>query len=690
MKKNSFLMLFALMLFFVSCRNELDSLQESTPSSLQAQEFSSSQLISMSRVKKEIKSFSKIHNKFIGSKTAKTSGIVNSDNVLYRKWENAATGAKTYTLPINTYSAENPYYMIQQILVSSTGVETTRYLKIIPTTPPAYKTQDVLKTLTGSIEIYDEDLSFVFATDYINGIATENGNKQLANKSAGECTVSYSISEVTCSNGGGHGVGASCNPGLTNDAHYVVNIDISCPHDFGPSGIGNPGTGSSGSGSLGGGYVFDEQLNSLLTNPTFLYGDYLTSPGHELLLQIVRQWIPSNITDLNGDLSDLNNRLQHFSNNDQMFNDLAVYNQNTPNVPNAEVTDYSIRVYELFKFLLNNPSPENGQIAAWAVSFFDQNRFVSWEEFRNTHILNTGFVSYINTLPMTLKQTIYNQSNQAFLFGLNSYYSSQGGSQKTQNFINWALQFKANDSSLTWAQFQNWFIEEPILNNTLQNELFEDWADPNRVKPTTRFKNHTKINGIYNQIKSASNFKQYLQNFEPTFSVAHLMFDLDATQNPNALAETNPPSNYWIKIIFNKNKDWNNTPKVVIADTFMHEMIHAEIYRKLMSLASTNGNIDVNKITADLLQHNYPGLFDYYVRFTNGDADAQHQLMAAHYVNIMVNFLKQVYGTQYSDVEYKTIVWMGLQGTKAWNLLQQSEKTLYLNTWNSNYWLWEL
>ncbi|KUJ57070.1 hypothetical protein [Chryseobacterium aquaticum] len=463
MKKISILMLMASIFFLCSCRNEADALQETTSNSLQIQKFGSSQLISINTVKKEIKNFSKIQNKFISSTAAKTSTIIDSDNVLYRKWENTTTGTKTYTLPINTYSAQMPYYMIQQILVSSNGAETTRYLKIIPTTPPAYKTQDVLKNLTGSIEVYNENLSFVFATDYINGVATKN-NEQMANKSAGECTTSFTITEVTCSNGGGHGVGASCDTGLTNDAHYVVNIDISCPHEFGPATIGNPE--SSGSGNLGGGYVFDEQLNALLTNPTFLYGDYLTSPGHELLLQIVRQWIPANVTDINGDLSELNTRLQHFSNNDQMFNNLATYNQNTPNVPNAEVTDYSIRVYELFKFLLNNPSPENGQIAAWAVSFFDQNRFISWEEFKNSYIMNAGFISYINTLPMSLKQVIYNQANQEFLFGLNTYYTSQAGSQQAKNFINWALQFKAGNTTTTWTTFKPMLT---FLHNFLQD-----------------------------------------------------------------------------------------------------------------------------------------------------------------------------------------------------------------------------
>lgn len=381
MKKISSLMLLTLAFLILSCRNELDPLQESTSNSLKVQKSISSKLIPINTIKMEVESFSKIQNKLKNSKLGKTSLDANSNKILYRKFENSTTGTTTYTLPINSYSSQQPYYLIQQILVSPSDVETTRYLKIIPNTPPAFKTEDVLRTLTGSIEVYDEDMSYVSATNYINGVAQDLSSQ---NKASGECDVDIITTEILCSNGDSHHVGETCDPKYTNDAYFDVTIVVSCPHDFGPAVIGNPGT--SGSGSLSGGYVFDEQLNALLTNSTFLYGDYLTSPGHDLLLQAVRQWIPYNITDINGDLTDLNNRLEHFANNDQMFNDLAVYNQNTPNVANAEVTDYNIRVYELFKFLLNNPSPENGQIAAWGVSFFDQNRFVSWEQFKKLFI----------------------------------------------------------------------------------------------------------------------------------------------------------------------------------------------------------------------------------------------------------------------------------------------------------------
>lgn len=258
-------------------------------------------------------------------------------------------------------------------------------------------------------------------------------------------------------------------------------------------------------------------------------------------------------------------------------------------------------------------------------------------------------------------------------------------------FLSFSQQFFSSNPDTTWSQFENWFLEVPILNNNLQNELFEDWADPNRVKPTTKFKNHAKINGIYNKIKTAANFNQYLKNFAPEGSVAHLIFDIGATESSQSQAETSEPKNYWMTIKFNQNIDWANTPKIVIAGTFMHELIHAEILRQLLAVANSNGSINEVTLLDYAKKHKHVELFNAFVKYKTNDANFQHQFMAEKYVTTIVNFLKQVYGTQYTDIEYKTVAWMSsLKDTKAWNLLPQSEKDLYTNTFNTNYWLWEL
>ncbi|MCD0455950.1 hypothetical protein LPB85_10940 [Chryseobacterium sp. LC2016-27] len=326
----------------------------------------------------------------------------------------------------------------------------------------------------------------------------------------------------------------------------------------------------------------------------------------------------------------------------------------------------------------------------------------------------SSFPIFVKNLQPDLKAIINAPENEEFYNVFLKYYNLSYESTESKEMIKWGLKVKQNNSlttidqilpmltfaeiffpanpDTTFAQFQDWFLDEPILDNTLQNELFEDWADINRVKPTTKFKKHAKLNSIYNKIKTSANFNEYLKNFESNFSVAHLVFDINSITKVDALAETTEPINYFIKITFNKDKDWNNIPKVVVAGTFMHEMIHAEMFRKLLSINSTpNGNIDWDLVKSLNTEHNYPGLYDYYVRSMSGDTNSHHEAMAAHYVNIMVNFLKQVYGNQYTDIEYKSIIWMSsLKGTRAWNLLSQSQKNLYETTFNNNYWNWEM
>lgn len=276
-------------------------------------------------------------------------------------------------------------------------------------------------------------------------------------------------------------------------------------------------------------------------------------------------------------------------------------------------------------------------------------------------------------------------------FTAQAIYTSllNNNTQSNKDYISVRISLLVNGLDITNAEFQSWVLN-PTLSTSLFQELIIDWRNPTIVKPTARFKNNAKLNSIYNQAKNAANFKQYLQNFEPTFSVAHLKFDVGVVVNPNALAETKEPISYWIDITFNNAYDYANTPKVIIAYAFMHEMIHAEMFRKLLSISSTpQGNINWAEVKNLLNTHNYPGLFDYYTRYLASDANLDHSIMGAHYITIIVNYLKQIYGNKFTDIEYKTIAWSGLRESKAWKLLPTSERQLYLNTWNSNYWLWE-
>src|SRR5690606_27394051 len=118
-------------------------------------------------------------------------------------------------------------------------------------------------------------------------------------------------------------------------------------------------------------------------------------------------------------------------------------------------------------------------------------------------------------------------------------------------------------------------------------------------------KNNQCLYGVYTQLGSAPTFQSYLQNFDESFSVANLKFSMALDPSfPNVNALTYQPQNYLIEIKFNPNK--LNRPRLDIARTFIHEMIHAEIYRKLLSLAG-QPSIPWSASFINSIKNDFPG-----------------------------------------------------------------------------------
>ena len=213
------------------------------------------------------------------------------------------------------------------------------------------------------------------------------------------------------------------------------------------------------------------------------------------------------------------------------------------------------------------------------------------------------------------------------------------------------------------------------------------------------------MNGVYTQLGKAPTFQNYLQNFDGNFSVANLRLNVGVNVNyPTANAVTSEPNNYLINIMFNPNN--LNRPSLDVARTFIHELIHAEIYRKLLSLAGLP-NIPWSASFINSIKNDYPGLYDYYLRYVYNipvgqqPTSAQHQLMAQHYRQIIIDVLMQYDNTQSLSV-YEALSWIGLMGdgpinsvtglstnpTVAWQNLSQAQRlqiiSTYTNFINSN------
>lgn len=266
----------------------------------------------------------------------------------------------------------------------------------------------------------------------------------------------------------------------------------------------------------------------------------------------------------------------------------------------------------------------------------------------------------------------------------------------------WMYEQQSNNSPFYWdilnfvagdangcSNERNFFAKEAV--DAIKNEGEADLIY--KVIIDSTLKKNPCLYGVYNQLGKAPTFQNYLHDFDGNFSVANLKLSTSSTLPDSVNAETSSPTNYLITITFNSNN--LNRPALSIVRTFIHELIHAEIFRKLLECASMP-NLNFPNYTDSQwrsfitnLRNNYPGLYDYYLRyFFNVPAgqttsDEQHQLMAQHYRSIIVQALKE-YDNSLPESTYQALAWEGLKGTVAWNILSPTEKT-NINTIISNF-----
>ncbi len=205
------------------------------------------------------------------------------------------------------------------------------------------------------------------------------------------------------------------------------------------------------------------------------------------------------------------------------------------------------------------------------------------------------------------------------------------------------------------------------------------------------FKNNQRLKCVYDKFKTGNNtISNYLENFLGEKPVAHLKFSSDLNFKTNqpvshhgAGAVTVEPQNYVIEIIFNSDSNLSASseyfPTIILASDLIHEMVHAEIYRKLLSL-SKQENIPWSESFINSIKNDYLGLHDYYMRWKYNKpegvpvASAQHQLMAQSYRTQIIAALKNFDSNIHDDDFYETLSWSGLVGTVAWNNLSISKR----------------
>ena len=190
----------------------------------------------------------------------------------------------------------------------------------------------------------------------------------------------------------------------------------------------------------------------------------------------------------------------------------------------------------------------------------------------------------------------------------------------------------------------------------------------------------TQAECIYNKLLNLSGgFKKAIQKFDGEFPVSHLHFSVLYDLPDNVNGRTYPPSKFTTRIALNGNNF--DRPILDIARTIIHETIHAEMFRKIMSIINNGGSLEAltkAEWTEKLSKSDFPCILDYYTRY--GVNNMQHEQMAAHYINTMADLLKELDIGQNSNQFYEDIAWEGLMGTSTYIRLNETEKQRVENT----------
>lgn len=199
---------------------------------------------------------------------------------------------------------------------------------------------------------------------------------------------------------------------------------------------------------------------------------------------------------------------------------------------------------------------------------------------------------------------------------------------------------------------------------------------------------------IYNMLKdNSTSFKNMIKKFDGEFPVSHLTFGINNNLPSDNYGITKPPTN------FNTIIEMSNTQLANISDlggavAFVHEVIHAEIFRKMLSAAQL-GNLDPVNMTQDeqvayvlSLRENFPGIYDYYI--DRYQPTWNHNLMAQHYLSTIADAIEEFDDFELNRQVYEDISWAGLRELEdlnnsiAWDNLEEQDKSRILQNL-SNY-----
>lgn len=172
------------------------------------------------------------------------------------------------------------------------------------------------------------------------------------------------------------------------------------------------------------------------------------------------------------------------------------------------------------------------------------------------------------------------------------------------------------------------------------------------------------IHNVFQEFaRKSSIFNFMLQRFMGEHSVVHLKWQYSDTLSPKCAGMVlDTLANYNLIILLNEQL-LRQYPPLCVAKTMIHELIHADILLKLLSLEKSRpanmGKNELQDLEKALNKQHYPTLRFYYDKYFS-HATSQHAYMSDYLVDMIKTALKQ-FKPEVDEKVCEAVAWQGLK-----------------------------
>jgi len=203
------------------------------------------------------------------------------------------------------------------------------------------------------------------------------------------------------------------------------------------------------------------------------------------------------------------------------------------------------------------------------------------------------------------------------------------------------------------------------------DNIEEKLAKGDYIKESPSFKSVPRLKCLWEKLK-ISGSSLYCNTFDDFEDKTKHTLKLWVQDVVDGRAETVPVGND-IHIII----DWEeikNECDIQIITTLLHEGLHAFIENLYLAANKYNKNID----------DYFPNYQSYLNQYGPNYGIADHEYLAAHWIQKIVDGLKDIYGNTFTDGEYLAFAWQGLRNTDAWASFWANLSNTQRNQINTN------